>query len=50
MLSLEWRRVDFRQGLVYLDAEHQKHGKRGSMPLNQEAREAILSRGRSRAT
>ena len=50
MLGLEWRRVDLQQGLVYLEAEHQKNRKRGSVPLNQEARDAIVSRERFRAT
>ncbi len=49
MLGLEWRRVDLKAGLVYLEAHHQKSGKVGSVPLNRDAREAILSRARFRA-
>jgi integrase len=49
MLGLEWRRVDLQAGLVYLEAEHQKSGKVGSVPLNTEARQAILSRSNFRA-
>jgi integrase len=49
MLWLEWRRVDLQAGLVYLEAEHQKSGKVGSVPLNTEARNAILSRSNFRA-
>lgn len=49
MLGLEWERVDLAANLVYLDAKHQKSGKIGSVPLNREAREAILSRARFRA-
>ncbi|WP_407635345.1 tyrosine-type recombinase/integrase [Methylohalobius crimeensis] len=49
MLGLEWRRVDLQASLVYLEAAHQKSGKVGSVPLNREAREAILSRARFRA-
>lgn len=47
MLQLEWRRVDFHQGLVYL--ERQKNGRLGSVPLNAAAREALLGRARFRA-
>lgn len=49
MLGLEWRRVDLQAGLIYLEAQHQKNGKVGSVPLNREAREAILARARFRA-
>lgn len=51
MLELEWRRVDLRENLVYLEAHNhnQKNGKHGSVPLNTEARTAILSRARFRA-
>jgi integrase len=49
MLGLEWRRVDLQAGLVYLEAEHQKSGKVGSVPLNIEARQAILSRANFRS-
>ncbi len=47
MLGLEWSRVDLRQNLIYLDT--QKNGKRGSVPLNQTARQALLNRARFRA-
>lgn len=49
MLGLEWRRVDLSEGLVYLEPEHQKNGKVGSVPLNREARSAIASRMAFRA-
>lgn len=49
MLGLEWKRVDLQAELVYLEAEHQKSGKVGSVPLNTEARHAILSRSNFRA-
>lgn len=49
MLGLEWRRVGLQEGLIYLEATHQKNGKIGSVPLNRQAREAILSRARFRA-
>ncbi len=47
MLELEWSRVDFSQNLIYLDT--QKNGQRGSVPLNQVARQALLNRARFRA-
>ena len=47
MLHLEWSRVDFRQNLIYLDT--QKNGQRGSVPLNQVARQALLNRARFQA-
>lgn len=50
MLGLEWSRVDLGANLVYLGAINQKNGKLGSVPLNSEAREAILSRARFRAS
>lgn len=50
ILGLEWRRVDFQQGYLLLGAGDQKNGKMGSVPMNQTAREAILSRARFRAT
>ncbi|MDD2770187.1 MAG: site-specific integrase [Methylococcus sp.] len=50
MLGLEWSRVDLGANLVYLGATNQKNGKLGSVPFNSEAREAILSRARFRAS
>jgi integrase len=50
ILGLEWRRIDLQAALVYLEADDQKNGKVGSVPLNQEARRAILARMRFRAT
>jgi len=47
MLGLAWSRVDFSQNLIYLDT--QKNGQRGSVPLNQVARQALLNRARFRA-
>lgn len=49
ILGLEWRRVDLQPGRIRLEATHQKNGKPGVIPLNQTAREAILSRARFRA-
>ncbi len=49
MLGLEWRRVDLQMDLIYLEGQHHKNGKLGSVPLNRDAREAILSRARFRA-
>ncbi len=50
MLGLAWRRVDLQAGLIYLEAGDQKNGKLGSVPLNREAREAILAREGFRST
>ena len=49
LLGLEWRRVDLQEGLIHLEAHHTKAAKRRSVPLNQTARRAILSRARYRA-
>jgi integrase len=49
LLGLEWRRVDLQSCLIYLEAENTKTAKRRSVPLNREAREAMLERARFRA-
>ena len=49
MLGLEWSRVDLQAGLIHLEAIHTKTRKRRSVPMNADAREAILSRARFRA-
>jgi len=49
MLGLEWRRVDLRSDLIYLDAKHTKTNRRRSIPLNSAARDALLSRARFRS-
>ena len=49
MLGLEWRRVDLQAGLIHLEGTHTKSGKRRSVPMNAEARAAIISRARFRA-
>lgn len=43
-VGLEWGKVDLLANLVYLESDHQKNGKVGSVPLNKLARQAILSR------
>jgi integrase len=48
VLGLEWRRVDLSLNLIYFDAMDQKNRKVGSVPINQAARVAILSRERNR--
>lgn len=56
MLWMEWERVDLKADRVSFEATvgrektGQKNGKRGNVPLNQGAREAMLSRARFRAT
>lgn len=49
LLGLEWRRVDMSRRLIYLDAEHTKTAKRRSVPLNDDAREALANRSRFRS-
>lgn len=49
LLGLEWRRVDLQAGLIHLEADHTKAGKRRSVPMNAVAREAIMARLRFRA-
>lgn len=49
MLGLEWRRVDLQTGLIYLEAEHTKSAKRRTIPINDNAKSALLSRMRYRA-
>ncbi|MFO1434047.1 MAG: site-specific integrase [Candidatus Competibacteraceae bacterium] len=49
ILGLTWDRVDLQAGTIYLEAEHNKSRRRQSVPLNRQAREAILSRARFRA-
>ena len=49
LLGLEWRRVDLQAGLIYLEAEHTKAGKRRGIPLNRAAHAAIMSRLRFKA-
>lgn len=49
LLGLEWRRVDLQAGLLHLEGQHTKAGKRRSVPLNQVAREAFLRRLKYRA-
>lgn len=50
LLGLEWRRVDLQRGLILLEAQHTKAGRRRYVPINETARAAILSRARFRAT
>jgi len=49
LLGLEWSRVDLSSGLIFLEGRHTKAGKRRSVPLNQSARRAVLSRARFKA-
>jgi len=43
-LGLEWSRVDLENRLIYLEARHPKAGRRRSVPLNQNAYQAIVGR------
>src|SRR3569833_2216921 len=50
LLKLEWRRGDLHAGLFHLEARHTKTARRRSVPLNAEARAALMNRARIRAT
>lgn len=49
LLGLEWRRVDWSADLLYLEEMHSKNGKPASVPLNADARQALLNRAKFRA-
>lgn len=49
LLGLEWRRVDLQHGQFYLEAQHTKTARRRSVPINREARAALMDRARFRA-
>ncbi len=48
LLGLEWKRVDLKSRLIMLEAQHTKSGKRRYIPINDTARDALLSRLRVR--
>ncbi len=50
LLKLDWQRVDLKNALFYLEGEHTKAGKRRTVPLNSEAKQALLNRARFRAS
>lgn len=43
LLGLEWARVDFAHGLIYLEAGHTKGNRRRSIPINRLAQGALES-------
>lgn len=49
LLGLEWRRVDLKENLFILEGSNTKNGKRRSIPINSEARLALLDLARYRA-
>jgi integrase len=49
LLQLEWRRVDLKRGLFFLEAMHTKSSRRRSVPLNSNARAALIEQARFRA-
>ena len=49
LLELEWRRVDLKRGLFFLEAQHTKTSRRRSVPLNKNARAALIEQARFRA-
>ena len=50
ILGLTWVRVDLGGAKITFEPGDQKNGRRGSVPVNQEARRALLDRARFRAT
>jgi len=50
LLKLEWVRVDLKANLIHLGEQDTKTGRRRSVPLNAEARAAMLSLASFRAT
>lgn len=49
MLKLSWDRVDLKANVLRLEGIHTKSGKRRAVPLDEEARRALLNRARFRA-
>ena len=49
-LGLEWARVDLGRRLIRFEAGDQKNGQAGTIPVNDSARAALLSRARFRAS
>src|SRR5258708_5756010 len=49
LLKLSWDRVDLKSNLLRLEGRDTKSGKRRAVPLNEEARRALLNRARFRA-
>ncbi|MEM7378967.1 MAG: site-specific integrase [Pseudomonadota bacterium] len=49
LLGLEWSRVDLKRDLIFLESGHTKSGRRRSVPLNGEARRALIGRANYRA-
>jgi len=49
MLALDWNRVDLSENLIYFNEGDQKNDRLGSVPINSEARHALLRRAKYRA-
>lgn len=49
-LGLEWQRVDLGRRLIRFEVGDQKNGRAATIPVNDSARAALLSRARFRAT
>lgn len=49
LLGLEWSRVNLDAGLILLEAQHTKAGRRRSIPLNATARATLVARLQYRA-
>jgi len=49
LLGLEWKRVDLQANRIRLEAKHTKSKKARTVPLNRNAREALLNRQQEQA-
>lgn len=49
LLKLQWEQVDLKSNLIHLEAKDTKSRRRRSVPLNEEARRAMLGLARYRA-
>ena len=49
LMNLEWSRVDLTANEIYLEAIHTKSARPRVLPLNQEARQALIGRMKFRA-
>ena len=49
LLGLDWERADLKRNVITLEARHTKTNKRRTVPLNEDAREALIRRASFRA-
>ena len=49
LLCLDWERVDLKRNVITLEARHTKTNRRRAVPLNEDARDALIRRASFRA-